>query len=303
MSKLSVFKRILKSGYLSFRRNDWLSMATIMIMTIALFIMGNMIFLGAFASTVLNGFESKIDVSVYFKQEATEDDIATIIKDVKSLPDVAEIRYVTKEDALARFKDLHKDNALILTALDEIGDNPLQASMNIRAQDPTKYGSISEFLRNKKYPMLDKINYFENQEVINRFGSILATVRGTGALALVILAFITILVTFNTIRLAIYTMREEVGIMRLVGASAWFVRGPFLVAGVLYGLIAAVAVMAVFFPITWAASPKLAILVPQFNLFAYFLNNFFLLLGVMSAVGILLGVFSSFIAIRKYLKV
>ena len=150
---------------------------------------------------------------------------------------------------------------------------------------------------------MDKVNYYENQQVIERFGSILTTVRSSGALALLILAFISVLVAFNTIRLAIYTMRDEIGIMRLVGASAWFVRGPFLVAGVFYGIISALIATLIFFPITWFLSPKIGILVPQFDLFSYFTGNFFQFFGLMVLVGVSLGVSSSFIAIRKYLKI
>lgn len=297
------FKRVLKAGYLSFRRNDWLSTATVLILVMVLFVMGNLLFLGAFAGTVLNNFESKIDISVYFKPDAPEPAILSVQKDLQSLPDVADVAYISKDQALAQFRQKHQANATILTALDEIGENPLEATLNVHAKNPSQYSSISKFLDNKSYDMVDKVNYFENQDVINRFGSILGTVRGSGAIALLILSFVAILVAFNTIRLAIYTMREEIGIMRLVGASTWFVRGPFLIVGVFYGVIAAVIATLLFFPITWLLSPKLLTLVPEFDLFKYFQDNLLQFFGLMLASGIGLGVISSFIAIRKYLKV
>ena len=133
--------------------------------------------------------------------------------------------------------------------------------------------------------------------------SIIASVRGAGAIIALVLAFVAILVTFNTIRLAIYTVREEIGIMRLVGATQWFIRGPFLVSGVLYGLSAATVVTLFFFPMTWMASPKVALLLPGFDLFHYFLNNFMQFFIVMLGSSIVLGVVSSSIAMRKYLKI
>lgn len=296
-------KRIIKSGYLSFRRNSWLSAATIMIMVMTLFVTGGLVFLSAFAGTVIKSLESKIDVSVYFLPEAPEQHILAVQKEIENLSDVAEVTYVTKEQALAEFRERHKDNALIMSALSEVGDNPLEASLNVRAKDPSNYASISEFLLRKNYPVVDKINYFENQKVIERFASILRTMRSSGALVLIFLAIAAVLVAFNTVRLAIYTLREEVGIMRLVGANNWFVRGPFMVAGVFYGVISSLIVVLLFFPVTWLIAPRLELLFPGFDLFKYFLGNFWQFSGIMLGIGIGMGVISSYIAIRKYLQV
>ena len=259
------FKRILRTGYLSFRRNGWLSTATVLVMALVLFVLGNLIFLGALAGTVLDTLESKIDISVYFVSDAPEQNVLAVKKEMEALPDVAQVNYISQNKALDQFREKHKANALIVGALEELGDNPLQASLNIKAQDPTNYATISDFLLKKNYPVVDKINYFENQKVIERLGSILTTVRGSGALLALFLAFVAILVAFNTVRLAIYTMREEIGIMRLVGATQWFIRGPFLISGVIYGGLAALATTLVFFPITWLASPRISLLVSDFD--------------------------------------
>ncbi len=296
-------KRVLKGGFLNFRRNIWLSTVTVMVMALVLFVLGNLIFLGALAGTLLTSLESKIDISVYFMQDASEEKIMAMKQDLEALPDVAGVSYVSRETALADFRERHKDNALIADALNELGDNPLEASINIRAKDPTHYAAISDYLVKKNDPIVDKINYFENQLVIERLGSILSSTRSVGIVLALFLTFVAISVAFNTIRLVIYTMREEIGIMRLVGATAWFIRGPFLVSGLLYGGIAALVTTLLFFPLTWLATPKLTLLVPQFNLFDYFLANFIEFTGVLLAVGMLLGITSSSVAIRKYLKI
>ena len=301
--KAITFQRVIKSGYLSFRRNGWLSTATTMVMALVLFVLGNLIFAGALADTTLSALESKIDISVYFTSDASEGEILVVKREIEALPDVREAEYISQDEALARFRDRHKENALIAGALEELGGNPLQASINIKAAEPGQYASISDFLARKKYAVVEKINYFENQAVIERLSSIMGTVRGSGAVLMATLAFIAILVAFNTIRLAIYTMREEISIMRLVGASAWFIRGPFLISGILYGASAAVAVTAVFFPLTWLAAPKISFLVPEFDLFRYLISNLLQFFLIMLGTGVVLGVTSSFIAVRRYLTV
>jgi len=297
------FRRIIKSGYTSFRRNGWLSMATVMVATLMLFVLGNLVFLGALAGTILHSFESKIDVTVYFNQDATDDAMMAVKHDLEGLPEVKDVAFVSREQALVVFREKHKNNALIADALNELNDNPLQASLNVVARDPQEYGAVSDFLLKKNYPAVSKINYFENKKVIDRLGAIVGTVRGSGALLALFLAFIAVLVTFNTIRLAIYTMREEIGIMRLVGGTQWFIRGPFLVSGILYGLIAATVTTFIFFPITWLVSPKILLVAPDFNIFQYFLTNFWQFFAIMVISGVALGTISSFIAIRKYLKI
>ncbi len=293
----------MRAGWLGLRRNAWLSTATIAIMALVLFVMGGLVFLGALSNTVLRSLESKIDISVYFTSDAPEQDILAVKHDVEVRPDVKEVSYFSRDAALASFRERHKENVLIVGALDELGDNPLQASINIKAADSSQYGAISDFLAEKKYPIVSKINYFENQEVINRLSSIVGTVRGAGALLTIFLAFVAVLVAFNTIRMAIYTVREEINIMRLVGASSWFIRGPFLITGLLYGGAAGALVTLAFFPLTWMIAPKLMILVPDFNLFRYFITNGLQFFLIMLAAGIALGVISSLIAVRRYLEV
>ena len=300
---ITTFKRIIRAGYVSFRRNAWLSIATIMVMILALFVIGNLVFLGAFANTVLAQLESRIDVSIYFQPTASEQDIFSVKHDLESHPDVADVAYTSRDAALTAFRDRHKDNQLITGALAELGDNPLEASINVKAKDSSRFAAISSFLEQKNYPIVDKVNFFENERVVERLGSILAAVRASGAILALVLAVIAMLVAFNTLRLVIYTMREEIGIMRLVGGTSWFIRGPFLVSGALYGFFAALATTIIFFPLTWYVSPKLTFLVPEFNLFAYFtlhLTEFFL---IMLTFGLALGVLSSFIAVRRYLRV
>ena len=147
------------------------------------------------------------------------------------------------------------------------------------------------------------MNFYQNKTAIDRLSAIIETSRTVGIAIAVFLAAASILIAFNTIRLAIYTMREEIGIMRLVGASRWFIRGPFIVSGILYGATSALITLMVFFPLIWLISPRLALLVPEFNIFQYFLDNLIVFAVLMFGGGIVIGVLSSWIAIRLYLQV
>lgn len=296
-------KRTLFSGYLNFRRNAWLSAATILVMVLALFVLGSLTLLSAFSQSAIAMIESRLDMSIYFVQGAEEDDIFSVKKELESLPDVAEVNYISREAALAEFRERYSENALILSALEEIGENPLEASLNVKARDPSRLGTITQFLTEQQYPTVDKINYFENQHVIERLTGILGAIRGSVVFLTLFLAFVAALVAFNTIRLAIYTMREEVAIMRLVGGTRWFIQGPFLVSGALYGIVAALIVTLIFVPLTWLMAPKLSFLLPSFDIFKYFLAGFMEFFAILAAAGVGLGVLSSLVAVRRYLKV
>ena len=300
---LVTLRRIFRSGYHTFIRNGWLSTATIMVMSLVLFVLGALVFVGALANSVLLSLESKIDITVYFKTDAAEEDILQIKKEIEAHPEVKEVAYISRAQALETFRERHKDNALIAEALVEVGDNPLEASVNVKALDPLRYASISDFLTTKQYSSVEKINYFENQVVIDRLSAMIGTVRSAGVIVALFLSFVAVLVAFNTIRLAIYTMREEIGIMRLVGASSWFIRGPFVLSGLMYGAAAAAVVAFVFFPLTWLVAPKAMLLVPDFDIFQYFLVHIVEFVMILLVSGALLGSLSSAIAMRRYLRI
>ena len=263
------FKRIIKSGLKSFWRNGWLSTATIIVMILTLLVVSTLLMLNVVASAVLLNLQEKIDVSVYLK-----------------------------------FRERHKDNPYLIQSLQELGENPLEASLNVKAQEASQYEAINNFLEGIYYGnIIDKVDYRQNKEVIDKLSSIIANAKLVGLSLSGILVLIVILVTFNAIRLAIYSSRGEIKVMRLVGANNWFIRGPFIVEGILYGVISSLITLGILYPIAWFLSPKLSGFLPIEDFFVYFQVNFWALLVLLLGLGIVLGVVSSFIAIRKYLKV
>jgi len=301
---LTFFKRVIKSGFVGFYRSGWLSVATISIMILTLFTLTGLVFLVRSTDYLLSTLQDKVDISVYLLTEVEESRILRMKEQLALLPEVKDVEYISREEALRIFRERHKENEVIIQSLDELGENPLEASLNIRAHEVSQFDTIAVFLENKTYkPLIDKVNYSQNREAIQKLASITSAVRRGGIIVVAVLAAIAVLVSFNTIRMAIYAMREEIGVMRLVGASNWFIRGPFLISGMLYGIIASVVTLGMWWPILQRFSPSFDHVLPGLHLFSYYTQNLWLFAAGLLIVSILLGVISSAVAIRRYLKV
>ena len=301
---ITTLSRIIKSGLINFWRNGWLSTATVLIMTITLITWTSIFLLNVVLTSVLDVLAEKVDVSVYFNLDTKEPDILVLKSKLENLKEVASVEYVSTDQALQIFKNRHAGDDVLLKSIQELNNNPLEASLNILAKDSSQYAAIASFLNQDQFKnIISKINYTENKVVIDRLNKIIRVLRESGLVAGLILAFIAFLVAFNTVRLAIYSSREEITVMKLVGASNWFVRGPFIVEGVLHGIIASAFSFMVIIPGVGFLGPKLFNFLPEIDLVSYIGNNFWLLLFFQTLGGIILGVFSSWFAIRKYLKV
>lgn len=298
-----MFYRTVRQGLVSFWRNGWVSLATILVMVLALFVLGALFFSNLLLTSALERLEEKVDISVYFKNLASEEDILNLKASLERLGEVRSVEYISREEALRQFQERHRENALITQALEELGENPLGASLNISAKDPRQYEALSRFLESGSFEaIVDKINYRQNQVVIEKLTGILKASRAIGLGVTVALSVIAVLVAFNTIRLAIYTARDEIQIMRLVGASDSYVRGPFLVEGVLHGVIAAVITLAIFWPFVIWLGPLAERFFGGPNLLDYYASNFLAIFLMLLVAGVILGVISSLVATRRYLK-
>ncbi len=301
-------RRIFKAGFVNFWRNGWVSLATVLIMIITLFSIGSIIFARAILLSTLDELQDKVDISVYFKVEAGEDDILALKNSLFKLSEVKNVEYVSREQALNDFIERHKENALITQSLEELNENPLGAALNIKAKETSQYATIAKFLEDKlkvegAASSIDKVNYRQNKLVIERLSGILDSSKRIGFAVSLILIIISILVTFNTIRLAIYSSRDEIGVMRLVGASNKFVSGPFMVEGLMYGVIAGVITLVIFYPLTLWLGPLTESFFSGINLYDYYLSNFVQIFFILIMTGVILGTISSTIAIRRYLRV
>ena len=299
-------KRVARYGLISFVRNGFVSLTAVLIMTITLFVVAFLIISGAALDATLKQLTEKVDVTVYFTTEATTEQITSMKTALEALPEVAAVTYISREEALAIFRERHKGDQLTLQALDELGGNPLGASLEIRAKQTSQYESIATFLEAQQKSggtaaSIDKINFFQNKTAIDRLTNIIETSRRIGIAVALILGLSTLLIAFNTVRLAIYTARDEIGVMNIVGAGHWYVRGPFMVAGVLYGLVGGLIVLLLLYPITLSLGPSSERFFGSFNVFTYFIDAFPVLFLILIASGVGLGALSSYLAVRRYL--
>lgn len=299
----TVISRIVHYGFVNFWRNGWPSAATVAIMVVALLVFSGLIFFNVITKNAIASIQNKIDISVYFKTNVPEDEILNIKRSLESLSEIKQVEYVSASEALEQFKERHAGDETVSRALSELTVNPLEASLNIKANRPDQYASIAEYLSAPNLSQyFDKVSYFENQVVIDRLVAIINNVNRIGFALTVILAIVAGLVVFNTIHLAIHSNRDEIGIMRAVGAGNTFVRGPYMVEGVIAGVIAAVLSMIIAAPIIYFVSPYFSVFIPGLNLFQYFYTNILNLLGYQLLFGVLIGALSSFIAVRRYLR-
>ncbi|OGG76372.1 hypothetical protein A2950_00165, partial [Candidatus Kaiserbacteria bacterium RIFCSPLOWO2_01_FULL_55_19] len=259
-----IIKRVLVAGGKNFARGGAVSAATVLIMTVTLAIIASLIFLSALLTFTLDTIKNKVDVSVYFVTTASEAAILDVKSQIEKLPQVANVAYTSADEALAAFRARHATDQLTLQALDELGGNPLDASLEIRAKDPSQYESIVNFLEASPAlssggaSIVDRINYQQNKEVIDRLSLAIQATRQIGLAVVILFAIASILIAFATVRLAIYTAKDEIAVMRLVGASNAYIQGPFIVTGVITGVVSALLVSLLLWPATWYAGTKTA---------------------------------------------
>ncbi|MBI2612357.1 ABC transporter permease [Candidatus Kaiserbacteria bacterium] len=297
-------KRVARYGLIGFVRNGFVSLAAVLIMTITLFVAAGLLILGAALSSTLQQLTEKVDVTVYFTTNASEEQVREVRGSLEALSEVAVVTYISREEALAIFRERHKNDQLTLQALDELGENPLGASLEIRAKETSQYESIArslEAMQEGGESGIDKVNFFQNKTAIDRLTNIIETSGRLGIAISLVLGLATVLIAFNTVRLAIYTARDEIGVMNLVGASRWYVRGPFMITGVLYGLISGLIVLLLLYPLTLWIGPGSERFFGSFNVFSYFISSFPLVFLVVMGSGIGLGALSSYLAVRRYL--
>ncbi len=309
MSVFTSTRRIMKAGFVNFWRNAVVSISAIFVMSVALFVIGSTILSSVFLGSSLQSIKEKVDINIYFNADAQEKDIFVMKRGLEGLPEVAKVEYVSRDTAIANFKTRHSNDYLMTQALDELADNPLGAILNIKAKDPSQYEAIAKYIADEQEAtgvgsgLIYSVNYAKNKEVIDKLTGISAGVERVSLALLLVLIIIAIVITFNTIRLAIYIAREEIAIMRLVGATNMFVRGPFIVEGMMYGVVAAIIATGLFYPATLWLKGATESFYGGVDLFSYYLGNLSQIFLVLLSAGVFLGAVSAFLAVRRYLKV
>lgn len=301
-------RRIVRSAWLNFKRNGLVSYAAVLVTTITLAVTMGLFLAQAVLKNSIREVQQKVDIAVYFTVDAPEEDILSLQETLEKLPEVASVEYSSADEQVLLFRNRHADDYLTLQALDELGDNPFGGLLLIKAKDSTQYEAIAHILEGDTQiaransRIIERINYSQNKVVIDRLNNLIAGAKSVGLIVTLILALISVIIMFTTVRLTIYMAREEIGIMRLVGASASYVRAPFVVEGFFYGFFAWVIMLLIFWPITYFLGTHASALIGM-NLFQYYLGHIFSLGLLVLVIGVGLGMLSSFFAIRKYLNV
>ncbi|MBI4215232.1 MAG: FtsX-like permease family protein [Parcubacteria group bacterium] len=300
------FFRTIKYALVDFYRNFWLSFITMTMIILALLSVNFLLLLQLVSTEAVKFLENKVDISVFFRRDVNDNQIYEVQSHLLSQPQVKEVKLIPKEEALALFRAKHEQDDIILKSLDELKENPLGATMMIKAKSPRDFPAIVEVLNYPKFaPLIAEKNFSEHEIVISKISVISSKVKRVGVIVSALFAFIAVVIVFNTIRIAIYTHRDEIRIMRLVGASDWFIKFPYLIEGVLFSLFACAAVIAVLYPLLQFLQPHLWDMMDRtaIDLVSYFNQNFIYIFGAEFIAASFLSVVSSSYAIRRYLRI
>jgi cell division transport system permease protein len=301
-------KRMMQSGFVNFWRNGSVSLSAVLMMVVALFVISSVLFVGALLTSTLNQIKDKVDINIYFVTSAPESDILTLQKTLQAMPEVKSVEYVSSDQALQAFKDRHINDQLTLQALSELDQNPLGAVLNVKAQEPSQYESIASYLQGRNLlskdgaPIVESVNYAKNKVAIDRLTAIISSSQKLGFAITVVLVLLSILITFNTIRLIIYMSREEISVMKLVGASNMHVRGPFVVTGFMYGIVAALLTLIILYPLMFYVRGFTSAFAGV-DLLQYYARHFGEIFVLLVGSGALIGGLSSYLAVKRYLEV
>lgn len=299
--------RILNFSTQNFIRNIWLSVVTITIIVLTLFSVTSLLLLNAITDQAVRVVKSKIDVSVYFKPSVTPEQIQVVEANLESLAYVKAVKYVSKSEALEKLRARYSDSPLILESLKELQANPLGDTLIVSTHETADYQKVIDILNaTPQYAVLiDNKNFEDNRFIIDRLESLAKQVNRAGWTITVFFAAVAVLVIVNTIRIAVYTHRDEVAIMKLVGASNAFVRGPFIVETIFYAIIGTLLTIGLSYLAVNLTDPYISALLgsADFSLRSY-LNAQFLPIFGWELLGIsLVAITATAIALRRYLKV
>lgn len=297
--------RILKLAFQNFIRNILLSLTSVMVIFLMLFSLSLLYSLNVIAQDAVDNFKNKVDLGVYLKENANENQVSYLRSELENSSAVKEIHFMTPHQALEQFKKRHRDEEIIERALEELGENPFGPAITIKLNNPNDFQQVLEIIQKPGYQALIKDqDFYDYQELIGIFSRFSEKIHYTGWMISGFFALIVIMVIFNTIKLGILARKKEIKIMRLVGATSWFIRGPFLVESCLYALIAWITNAVCLIGLAWLSQSYLQkFLETEFNLLRHFQYQGWEFFGILLFFSLLISVSASSTAIKKYLKI
>lgn len=302
--KNNTFKTIIKLGFVNFWRNRWLSIAATLIMVLTLLTISIFGIFNIVINTTINNIKEKIDIAVYINDSALDSQVKEIQNQLLARGDVKSVNYISKEEAFRRWQDLRTSDKIkgLITA----EENPLPRSLEIKANDTDQLDAITQFVSSDRFkPIVRSVSYQRNKDIVQKLINITNFTRKIGWALSAFFVIISVLVILNTIRLTIFTRKDEIEIMKLVGASDVFIRVPFIIEGALYGIFASIITFILIGIGVHAVSPMITRYLGDVNL--DLISFYWQYLGLIFLFELFLGVFISIIcslfAIRRHLKI
>lgn len=299
------FLRIIKFSLQDIGRNIWLSLVTVTIIILALFSVNLLLIVKVIGADTIDSIKNKIDVSLYLKPDADESRILSLKAKVSNMDQVKEVSYTSKQMAMESFRENHKNDPQILQALVELGKNPLSPSLIIKPKEVDNYDDLIKNLNAIDDDIIESRNFEDHKTMLGKINSITNKVSESGMVISLVFIVISLLVVYNAIRVAIYTHKREIVIMKLVGASNWFIKAPFLVSGIIYALIGVLAIIAIIYPFLSLLQPYLEafFMSSDVNIISYFNSHFIQIFGLEFLAAAAINMVASLIAVSKYSKV
>lgn len=299
------FFRVIKFSFQDIVRNIWLSIVTITILILALFSINMLLTVKLVSQNAVLAIKEKINISLYFKADASEAAILDVRQKVEAMPDVKGTTFISKNVALENFRTKNKNNPEILNALKELGKNPLSPSLVITPADFDNSEHLITVLKLLESDAIESRDFSDNSVILERINFITARVNEIGMFLILIFMLTSLLVVYNAIRVAIYTHRQEIEIMRLVGASNSFIYMPYLFSAFIYALVSVFIIIISFYPFLTILQPYLEVFFTGYNvnILDYYVGNFVLIFGLQFLAVFGITIISSLLAARKYAKV
>lgn len=299
------FLRILKFAFQDIGRNFSLSFMTVFILVLMLLSVNVLLSLEVVTNQAVKSVKDQVDISFYFTSKVQDTEIDNVKKYIASFPEVTKITVLSKDQVLANFKDRHKDQKETMDALTELGENPFGPTMVVKTREPKDYQKLIKALDVPEYKkIIEAKSYDQHESAIIKLQNITNRIEMIGLGLTILFAAISFLIIFNTIRVAINSQKTEISIKRLVGASNWFIRGPYLIESLLFTIVSIAATFVVmYFALSWFDSYLSIVFSSSFSLTNYYKSNIFFLCSMQALAVLLLNILSSGLAMRKQLKV
>jgi cell division transport system permease protein len=301
---LSLF-RIIKFSFQDIVRNIWLTVITVTILLLALFSVNMLITVRLISDNAVTAVKDKINISLYLKAETAETEIISLKNKISNFDKVKSVTYISKQNALDDFRSKYKNNQAVLTALKELGRNPLSPSLTISPNDFNESALLINELKMLDSSIIESRDFSDNTVILSKINEITKRINEVGLFIIALFIATSLLVVYNTIRVAIYTHRQEIEIMRLVGASNSFIYLPYICSAFVYSLFSILIIIAVFYPFLSLLQPYLEVFFTSYNIdvLVYFVDNFFLIFGSQFLAILIINILTTWLAVRKYARV